>query len=80
MPSLKGRLYVADFETTIMDKSLGTLFFVSRAFSNSHRFNPSTHPTNNVRRVYPEFFSEFQLCMGWREGELQKNFENAALF
>ena len=26
------------------------------------------------------FFSEFQLCIGWGKGELQQNFENAALF
>ena len=26
------------------------------------------------------FFSEFQLCIGLGEGELQQNFENAALF
>ena len=25
-------------------------------------------------------FSEFQLCIGWREGEMQENFENDALF
>ena len=25
-------------------------------------------------------FSEFQLCIGWGEGELEQNFENAALF
>ena len=25
-------------------------------------------------------FSEFQLCIGWGEGELQRNFENAVLF
>ena len=43
---------------TIMDKSLGALF-VSGAFSNSHRSNPSPHPTNNVGRVYPEFFPSF---------------------
>ena len=63
---------------TIMDKSLGTLlhFWV---FSNSHRSNPSPHTTNNVGCMYPEFFSEFQLCIGWGEGELQENFENAAL-
>ena len=54
-------------------------FCISGAFSNSHRSNPSPHPTNNVGRVYPEFFSEFQLCIGWGEGELQENFENAAL-
>ena len=54
-------------------------FCISGAFSNSHRSNPSPHPTNNVGRVYPEFFSEIQLCIGWVEGELQENFENAAL-
>ena len=55
-------------------------FCISGAFSNSQRSNPSPHPTNNVGRVYPEFFSEFQLCIRWREGELQENFENAELF
>ena len=29
-------------------------FCISGAFSNSHRSNPSPHPTNNVGRVYPE--------------------------
>ena len=62
----------------IMNKSLRTLlhFWV---FSNSHRSNPSPHTTNNAGCMYPEFFSEFQLCIGWGEGELQENFENAAL-
>ena len=48
---------------TIMGKSLGH-FRVSRAFSNLHRSNPSPHPTNNVGRVYPEFFPDFQLFIG----------------
>ena len=34
-------------------------FCVSGAFSNSHRSNTSPHPTNNVGRVYPEFFPSF---------------------
>ena len=56
-------------------------FCISGAFSNSHRSNPSPPPTNNVGRVYPEFFSEtFQLCIGWEEGELQENVEKDALF
>ena len=58
-------------------------FCVSGVFFNSHRSNPSPHPTNNVGRVYPEFFSEIQLCIGlYRvgEGELQQNFENDAVF
>ena len=65
--------------TTILDKSLGTLC-ISGAFSNSHRSNPSPHSENNVGRVYPEFFSEFQPCIGLGEGELQENFEKGALF
>ena len=36
-------------------KVLGHLY-ISGSFSNSHRSNPSTHPTNNVGRVYPECF------------------------
>ena len=31
------------------------------AFSSSHRSNFSPHTTNNVRRVYPEFFPRFNL-------------------
>ena len=51
------------------------------AFSTySHMPNPSPHPTNNVGRVYPEFFSECQLCLGWREGELKENVGKDALF
>ena len=42
--------------------------------------NPSPHPTNKAGRLYPEFFSEFQLCIGQRERELQENFENNAMF
>ena len=65
--------------TAIMDKSLGTLLHFW-AFSNSYRPKPSPHPTNNVGRVYPEFFSEFQLCIWWWEGKLQENLEKDALF
>ena len=61
-------------------------------FQFTHGSNPSPDPTNNVGRVYPDFFSEFQLCIGWGEGvggrgggggvegELQENFEKGALF
>ena len=58
---------------TIMDKSLGTLlhFWV---FSNSHRSNPSSHTTNNFGCMYPEFFSEFQLYIGWRGGTTARKF------
>ena len=47
-------------------------FCVSEAFSNSHRFNPSPHPTKNVGRVYPELVSEFQLFIGWGRDNCKK--------
>ena len=34
-------------------------FCVSGVFFNSRRSNLSPHPTNNVGRVYPEFFQRF---------------------
>ena len=49
--------------STIMDKSLGTLLRFG-TFSSSHRSNPSLHPTNNVGRVYPEFFPNFNFVQG----------------
>ena len=36
-------------------------FCISGVFSNSHRPDPSPHPTNNVWRVYPELFPSFNL-------------------
>ena len=54
-------------------------FRVSGAFSNSHRSNPSPHPTNGVARVYPEFFPSFNFVSCGGEGELQENFEKYAL-
>ena len=61
------------FFQTIMDKSLGTRlhFWV---FSNSHRSNPSSHATNNVGCMYPEFFSEFQLYIAWGGGTTARKF------
>ena len=55
--------------STIVGKSLGTL---SRLWGVSHRSNPSPHPTNNVGRVYREFFSEFQLCIRWGRENCKK--------
>ena len=46
-----------------MDKSLGIRLH-SGAFSNSHRSNPSPHPTNNLGRVYPESFPSFNFVYG----------------
>ena len=44
--------------------------------------SPTTHLhfTKNVAGIYPEVFSEFQLCIGWEEGELQENFKKETLF
>ena len=39
-------------------KSWDTFVFLGH-FSNSHRSNPSPHPTNNVGHMYPEFFLSF---------------------
>jgi len=30
--------------------------------------------------LHPGLFTEFQVCIGWREGELQENFKNDTLF
>ena len=57
MPSLKGRLYVADFETTIMDKSLGTLFFVSRS-------TPPLTPQTMFDACIQNFFPSFNFVWG----------------
>ena len=60
-------------------KSRDTFAFLGR-FPIHTGPTPSLTPTNNVERVYPEFFCEFQLCIGWGEGERQENFEKDALF
>ena len=39
---------------------------------------PSPHKQCSTR--VSRIFSEFQLCIGWGEGELQENFEKDALF
>ena len=72
-------IFVVHMNLQSRTKVLGH-FCVSGAFSNSKRSNPSPHLTNNVGRVYPDLFSEFQFCIGWGEGELQENFEKDALF
>ena len=72
-------IFVAHMNLQSWTKVLGH-FCCSGAFSNSHRSSLSPHPTKNVGLVYPDFFSEFQFCIGWGEGELQENFEKDALF
>ena len=41
---------------------------------------PSFTPQTMLDACIQIFFSEFLLCIGWGEGELQENFENDALF
>ena len=59
-------------------KVLGTC--ISDAFSNAHRSNPLPSPHKECWTRVSRIFSEFQLCIGWGEGELQENFEKDALF
>ena len=40
----------------------------------------SLHKKRCTHNLYPEVFSEFQLCIGWGEGELQENFKKETLF
>ena len=63
----------------VMDRSLGT-FYIFGGFSNSLRPNSSPHPTNKVGSMFLEFFSEFQLCIGWGEGKLQENFKKDVVY
>ena len=56
---------------SIMDKSLGTLLHFWGIFQFTHAqplASPRKHWWTRVSRI----FSEFQLCIGWGEGELQK--------
>ena len=59
-------------------KSWDTFAFLGRFPTTQVR--PPPPPTNNVGRVYPEFFFEFRLCIGWGEGELRESFEKDAPF
>ena len=64
-----------------MDKSLGTLLHFWGVFQFTQA-QPSPHPTNNVGRVYPEFFPSFNFvhCIGWGEGELNESFKKDDCF
>ena len=66
--------------TTIMEKSLGTLLRFWGVFQFT-QVQPLPSPHKQCWTCVSWIFSEFQLCIGWREGvELQENFENDALF
>ena len=64
---------------TIMDKSLGTLSHFGGVFRFTKAqllFSPHKQCWTRVSTIFPEF----QLCIGWGEGELQENFKKDALF
>ena len=60
-------------------KSLGTLlrFWSVSQFT---QVGPLPSPQKQCWAHVSRIFSEFQLCIGWGEGELEENFENDALF
>ena len=62
-----------------MDKSLGTLLHFWGVFQFT-QVQPLPSPHKQCWTRVSRIFSEFQLCIGWGEGELQENFENAELF
>ena len=62
-----------------MDKSLGAL----RHFWDVFQFTQSQllpSPLQTMLDARIQNFSEFQVCIGWGEEELQDNFEKDALF
>ena len=62
-----------------MDKSLGTLLRFWGVFQFT-QVQPFPSPYKQCWTRLSRTFSEFQLCIGWEEGELQENFEKNALF
>ena len=62
-----------------MDKSLGTLLRFLGVFQFT-QVQPLPSPHKQCWTRASRIFSEFQLCIGLGEGELQENFEKNALF
>ena len=69
--------YMVDSSSESWTKVLGD-FCVSGAISNAHRSNPLPSPHKQYLTRVSRIFSEFQLSIGWGEGELQENFEKDA--
>ena len=63
----------------MMDKSLGTVLPFWGVFQFT-QVQPLPSPHKQSWTRVSKIFSEFQLCIGWGEGELQENFEKDALF
>ena len=67
----------AETRPTIMDKSLGTLLRFRGVFQFT-QVQPFPSPQKQCWMRVSRIFSEFQLCIGWGEGELQEDFEKDA--
>ena len=67
----------AETRPTIMDKSLGTLLRFRGVFQFT-QVQPLPSPQKQCWMRVSRIFSEFQLCIGWGEGELQEDFEKDA--
>ena len=66
-------------EGTIMGKSLGTHFHFWGVFQFT-QVQPLSSPHKQCWTPVSRIFFEFQLCIGWGEGELQEIFEKDAPF
>ena len=66
------------YTSTFMDKSFGSFLHFGGVF-NSHMLNPYPSPQAKLDACIQNF-SEFELCRGWGEGELQENFEMMHFF
>ena len=63
----------------VIDRSLGTVLHFWGFFQFTQaQLLPSPH--KQIGSMFPEFFSEFQLCIGWGEGELQENFKKDVVY
>ena len=64
---------------TITDKSLGTLLHFWGNFQFT-QVQPLPSPHKQCLTHVSRIFSQFQLCIGWGEGELQENLQKDAPF
>ena len=75
--SLVALHFAVSGEGTIMDKSLGTHFHFWDVFQFT-QVQPLPSPHKQWWTPISRIFFEFQLCIGWGEGELQEIFEKDA--
>ena len=73
------RMYENKSQPGLQNKTRGTRLRFWGVFQFT-KDQPLPSPHKQCWTRVSRIFSEFQLCIGWGEGELQENFENAALF